>query len=228
MVARPREVLGRAAALIYGDPTAAIEGHRDHRDLRQDDHVVPGGGGPGRRGLTPGLIGTVAARLAGRALPSALTTPEAPDLQALFAVMRQGGADAVAMEVSSHALIQGRVDATRFAVGAFTNLSQDHLDFHGDMESYFAAKQMLFDGRAAAEVVVIDDEYGVRLAGLRPGAATVSGLGERDRGRRPGRRADWWVRDAAALPGGGQRVTVGRTRRRRGLRGHPAARAAST
>ena len=83
-------------------------------------------------------------------MPSALTTPEAPDLQALFAVMAERGVDAVAMEVSSHALSLGRVDGTAFAVGAFTNLSQDHLDFHHDMEEYFAAKALLFDGRAAA------------------------------------------------------------------------------
>ena len=208
VVARPREVLGRAAALVYGDPTAAMKviGITGTSGKTTTSFLVEAG--LAAAGLTPGLIGTVAARLAGQPLPSALTTPEAPDLQALFAVMRQGGADAVAMEVSSHALIQGRVDATRFAVGAFTNLSQDHLDFHGDMESYFTAKQMLFDGRAAAEVVVIDDEYGVRLAGLRPGATTVSGLGERDRGRLAGPPPDWWVRDAAALPGGGQRVTA--------------------
>ena len=67
------------------------------------------------------------------------------------------------MEVSSHALALGRVDGTRFAVGAFTNLSQDHLDFHDDMEEYFAAKALLFDGRCEHEVVTVDDEYGRRL-----------------------------------------------------------------
>src|SRR5205807_446071 len=77
------------------------------------------------------------------------TTPEAPELQARLAALRGGGASAVAMEVSSHALAQHRVDAVWFAVAVFTNLSQDHLDFHGSMEEYFAAKASLFDpGRA--------------------------------------------------------------------------------
>ena len=76
-------------------------------------------------------------RIDGEVAPSALTTPEAPDLQALFAVMVERGVDVVAMEVSSHALSLGRVSGTAFAVGAFTNLSQDHLDFHHDMEEYF-------------------------------------------------------------------------------------------
>lgn len=208
VVPHPREVLGRAAALIYGDPTAQLKviGITGTSGKTTTSFLVEAG--LAAAGLVPGLIGTVAARLAGTPLSSALTTPEAPDLQALFAVMRQGGADAVAMEVSSHALIQGRVDATRFAVGAFTNLSQDHLDFHGDMESYFAAKQLLFDGRAAAEVIVVDDEYGVRLAARRPAAVTVSGLGGRERGGRVGVSADWLIRDVAALPGGGQQAVV--------------------
>ena len=89
------------------------------------------------------------------------------------------------MEVSSHALAQGRVGGTRFAVGAFTNLSQDHLDFHHDMESYFRAKALLFDGRAAAGVIDIDDEYGARLAAQHPDAATVSAAGDAD--------ADWYL-----------------------------------
>ena len=83
-------------------------------------------------------------------MPSIRTTPEATDLQALLAVMAERGVTAVAMEVSSHALALGRVDGTRFAAGAFTNLSQDHLDFHPDMDGYFAAKALLFDGRAAS------------------------------------------------------------------------------
>ena len=97
-------------------------------------------------------------------MPSTRTTPEATDLQALFAVMAERGVTAVAIEVSSHALALGRVDGTRFDVGAFTNLSQDHLDFHRDMEDYFAAKALLFDGRCEHEVVTVDDPYG-RAAG---------------------------------------------------------------
>ena len=82
----------------------------------------------------------------GRHVPSAFTTPEAPDLQALLAAMVEEGVTHTAMEVSSHALVQGRVGGTAFAVGAFTNLSAEHLDFHPTMEDYFAAKARLFDG----------------------------------------------------------------------------------
>jgi UDP-N-acetylmuramoyl-L-alanyl-D-glutamate--2,6-diaminopimelate ligase len=132
-----------------------------------------------------------------------------PDVQALFAAMVEQGVDAVAMEVSSHALSLGRVAGTRFAVGAFTNLSQDHLDFHPDMESYFQAKAMLFDGRSAAGVVDIDDAYGRRLARMHPELVTVSSTGDPD--------ADWSVVDTAAdaglptFPGGArQRFVVRR------------------
>ena len=89
--------------------------------------------------------------------------------------MRERGGPAVAVEVSSHALAFGRVGGTRFTAGLFTNLSQDHLDFHGDMESYFAAKAMLFDGRCRHEVVNIDDPYGRHL--VRPSTVTVSATG---------------------------------------------------
>jgi UDP-N-acetylmuramoyl-L-alanyl-D-glutamate--2,6-diaminopimelate ligase len=97
-------------------------------------------------------------------LGGARTTPEAPELQAGLAAARDEGKRAVAMEVSSHALVQHRVDAVDFAVAAFTNLSQDHLDYHGDMQSYFDAKARLFEpGRARAGVVNADDEWGRKL-----------------------------------------------------------------
>jgi UDP-N-acetylmuramoyl-L-alanyl-D-glutamate--2,6-diaminopimelate ligase len=202
VVDAPRGTLGPAAALVYGDPTATLKviGITGTSGKTTTSFLVEAGlTAAGRR---PGLIGTVLARLDGVPLRSALTTPEAPDLQALFAVMLEGGVDTVAMEVSSHALVQGRVAATHFAVSAFTNLSQDHLDFHGDMESYFDAKRLLFDGRAAAEVVVVDDAYGARLAADRPNATTVSGLGA------GGPAAAWTLHRVEAVPGGGQRLTV--------------------
>jgi len=103
-------------------------------------------------GRSAGVIGT---------LSGARTTPEADELQALMARMAAEGRQAVAMEVSSHALAQHRVDATWFSVAVFTNLSQDHLDFHGSMEEYFRAKASLFDpSRAAAAVVNADDPHG--------------------------------------------------------------------
>ena len=85
-------------------------------------------------GITPGVIGTTGVRIAGTALPFDRTTPEAPDLQRLLAQMAEGGVRGVAMEVSSHGLDQHRVDGIRFGCALFTNLSQDHLDYHGDME----------------------------------------------------------------------------------------------
>ena len=129
---------------MYGDPTrpAPVLGVTGTSGKTTVAHLVEAG--RRRGGRAAGLLGTVRTRIGGTSLPSAFTTPEAPDLQALFAVMVESGVTDVAMEVSSHALALGRVVGTRFAVGAFTNLSQDHLDFHGDMEDYFAAKASLF------------------------------------------------------------------------------------
>jgi UDP-N-acetylmuramoyl-L-alanyl-D-glutamate--2,6-diaminopimelate ligase len=107
-------------------------------------------------GLSAGVIGTTGVRIAGRAIPFDRTTPEAPDLQGLLARMEEAGIRAVAMEVSSHGLDQHRVDGSRFACAVFTNLSQDHLDYHPSMEAYFAAKARLFtpelSGSAALNV----------------------------------------------------------------------------
>ena len=98
-------------------------------------------------------------------LSGARTTPEAPEFQRHLADAVAAGVDLVAVEVSSHALDQGRVDGTRFAVGVFTNLSHDHLDYHGSMEAYFEAKARLFhEGRCQSAVVCTDDEAGRRLA----------------------------------------------------------------
>ena len=93
-------------------------------------------------GHVTGLVGGVEIRVGNECLASSLTTPEAPDLQALFAVMVERGVTAAAMEVSSHALALGRVGGTGFDVAVFTNLSQDHLDFHADLEDYFRVKTM--------------------------------------------------------------------------------------
>ena len=101
------------------------------------------------------------------------TTPEAPELQALLSDWRGAGGQAVAMEVSSHALDQNRCDAIRFAAGVFLNLTPEHLDYHGDMESYFQAKARLFDpGRSAVAVINSDDPWGRRLAYMLSGGPT--------------------------------------------------------
>jgi len=107
-------------------------------------------------------------------LDGAHTTPESPDLQRLLRSAVDDGIDVVAMEVSSHALDQYRADAVDFAVAAFSNLTPDHLDFHGDMQSYFDAKARLFDGRARVAVVNIDDPWGSRLAEQHPDAVQLS------------------------------------------------------
>jgi len=120
-------------------------------------------------GIRTGLLGTVRRIVGGRSEEVERTTPEAIDLQRAFRRMRDGGDRACVMEVSSHALALGRADAIRFDVAAFTNLTQDHLDFHHDMEDYFAAKRLLFAPGAhgfapGAAVVNVDDRYGRRLA----------------------------------------------------------------
>jgi UDP-N-acetylmuramoyl-L-alanyl-D-glutamate--2,6-diaminopimelate ligase len=115
-------------------------------------------------GVRPGVIGTTGARVDGEPVPLERTTPEAPDLHRLLARMREAGVAGVAMEVSSHALAQHRVGGVRFDVAAFTNLSQDHLDFHPSMEDYFAAKASLFTpGHTDRAVVNADDPWARRL-----------------------------------------------------------------
>jgi UDP-N-acetylmuramoyl-L-alanyl-D-glutamate--2,6-diaminopimelate ligase len=127
-------------------------------------------------GREVGVIGTVEVRYAGERHRAINTTPESLELQRLLRAMRTWGVDAVAMEVSSHGLALGRVDGCRFAVGAITNLTQDHLDFHGTMEAYRDAKALLFARHIAADgaaVVHLDDSYApafveaARAAGVR-------------------------------------------------------------
>ncbi|HSD48634.1 MAG TPA: Mur ligase family protein, partial [Actinomycetota bacterium] len=117
-------------------------------------------------GWTPGVVGTTGVRIDGRIVPFPRTTPEAPDLQRLLAEMVESGVDAVAMEVSSHGLHQHRVDGTRYEVAVFTNLTQDHLDYHDSMEEYFEAKARLFTSALSDRAVVNHDSAeGRRLAG---------------------------------------------------------------
>ncbi|WP_106275997.1 UDP-N-acetylmuramoyl-L-alanyl-D-glutamate--2,6-diaminopimelate ligase [Geodermatophilus tzadiensis] len=201
----PRGVLGAVAARVYGEPARRLPvvGITGTNGKTTTSYLVEAG--LAAAGRATGLIGTVQSRTRARdgreaALPSVRTTPEAPVLHALLASMLESGVDAVVMEVSSHALVQGRVGGVPFAAAGFTNLSQDHLDFHGDLESYFRAKALLFDGRAAREVVVVDDEHGRRLAGELGGrAVTVSA---------EGRPADWTATGVEAAPDGGSAFTL--------------------
>jgi UDP-N-acetylmuramoyl-L-alanyl-D-glutamate--2,6-diaminopimelate ligase len=129
-----------------------------------------------------GLIGTLGARIGTTPMSTARTTPEATDLQRMLGVMRDSGVRIVLMEVSSHAIELHRCDAIKFSVVGFTNLSQDHLDFHGDMESYFGTKMRLFTtGVADRAVINIDDPWGERLFGeSRIPTTTVSVKDEAD------------------------------------------------
>jgi UDP-N-acetylmuramoyl-L-alanyl-D-glutamate--2,6-diaminopimelate ligase len=152
--------------------------------------------------LVPGMIGTVEVRIGSSSLPVAHTTPEAPDLQRLLAEMADSGVQAAAMEVSSHGLALGRVDATRFRAAVFTNLTQDHLDFHHDLEDYYHAKRRLFTPEfTSLGIVNLDDPYGRRLAV----EASDAGIEVVTTGTAPA--ADWRATDLdAALDGTGFRV----------------------
>ena len=150
------------------------------------------------RGIRCATVGTLGAGMYGEVVPTGFTTPLVLQMHALLAQFRDAGAKAVAMEVSSHALDQGRVDAVHFDVGVFTNLTRDHLDYHGDMERYGAAKSLLFfRAGLKAGVVNLDDAYGRDLFARLPHG--VQRIGVSSRGQ-----ADASVRaDALRLDGNG-------------------------
>ncbi|MEH6416348.1 UDP-N-acetylmuramoyl-L-alanyl-D-glutamate--2,6-diaminopimelate ligase [Pseudomonas sp. CGJS7] len=134
------------------------------------------------RGIRCGTVGTLGAGLYGEIVPTGFTTPLVLQLHELLADMHDAGAQAIAMEVSSHALDQGRVAGVHFDVGVFTNLTRDHLDYHGDMASYGAAKARLFgwDGLKAA-AINLDDEFGRELIAQLPKSVRAIGLSSRGR-----------------------------------------------
>jgi UDP-N-acetylmuramoyl-L-alanyl-D-glutamate--2,6-diaminopimelate ligase len=199
----PRSVLGGLAATVYGNPSdrVPVVGITGTSGKTTTTYLVESALRAG--GRTPGLIGTIGIRIDGADIPSALTTPEAPALQAMLAAMAERGVDTVVMEVSSHALTLGRVDGTGFAVGGFTNLSRDHLDFHPTMVDYFEAKALLFDPasplRARRVVVCIDDDAGRAMAARAGDAITVSAADQ---------PAHWQAIDVGPMGAGGQEFTV--------------------
>jgi UDP-N-acetylmuramoyl-L-alanyl-D-glutamate--2,6-diaminopimelate ligase len=167
VLADPRARLGEIACWVYGDPSSQLGliGVTGTSGKTTSTYLLEAG--LRAAGHQTGLVGGVEIRIGTDRLTSSLTTPEAPDLQALFAVMVERGVTAAAMEVSSHALTLGRVAGTHFDVAVFTNLSQDHLDFHADLEDYFQAKASLFVPPVIG-VVNIDDWHGRRLASSAP------------------------------------------------------------
>ena len=189
VVSDPRARLGEVASWVYRHPSARLLliGVTGTSGKTTTTYLLDSG--LRRAGHLTGLIGGVETRIGGVAEASKLTTPEATDLQALFATMAERGVTAAAMEVSSHALALGRVSGTSYEVAIFTNLSQDHLDFHGTLDAYFAAKATLFTpAYARMGVVNIDDAYGRRLAdGARIPVVTISASGDKG--------ADWRATD---------------------------------
>ena len=165
-----REALARTAAVFYGNPSTALK-------------VIGVTGTNGKTtvtfmvksmlegaGIKTGLLGTVQYEIGDRVIPAQRTTPESLEVQQMMAQMVKAGCQACVMEVSSHALEQKRVMGVEFDVAIFTNLTRDHLDYHGTMERYFAAKEKLFAGLArgkkkSAAIINIDDSFGARLSG---------------------------------------------------------------
>jgi UDP-N-acetylmuramoyl-L-alanyl-D-glutamate--2,6-diaminopimelate ligase len=160
-----RAALAWLAAAVFGDPSRSIDvvGVTGTNGKTTVTHLLESIATAA--GRLPAIVGTVGARIAGKPIAVPRTTPEAGDLQRLLGEMVEAGVDLAAIEVSSHALTLHRADAIWFRIVAFTNLTRDHLDFHGDMDSYFEAKRALFDpARAERAVVLIDDEAGRRIA----------------------------------------------------------------
>jgi len=173
LVPSVRSAMGPIAAAFFGDPAGSMtvvgvtgtNGKTTTTYLLESIFEAAG--------LASGLVGTTGARVRGRHEPFERTTPEAPDLHRLLAQMRDEGVRAVAMEVSSHALDQHRVGGVRYSLAVFTNLSQDHLDYHGSMEEYFAAKAKLFSPEMSDEAIVnADSPHGKRL--LSSGLPTMT------------------------------------------------------
>ena len=182
IVPDPRAISGMVSAHIYGDPssnmfTVGITGTNGKTTVTTLLHQIWQ-----RASWDSGLIGTVNTQINDEILPSIHTTPEGPDLQATLAMMRERHTRAVAMEVSSHALALHRVAGCHFRIAGFTNLTQDHLDFHGSMGQYFEAKASLFKyGFSDLAIINIDDEYGAKLLSqIDIPAVTVSRTGQAD------------------------------------------------
>ncbi|MFC6694434.1 UDP-N-acetylmuramoyl-L-alanyl-D-glutamate--2,6-diaminopimelate ligase [Nocardioides daphniae] len=202
VVEGPRRFLGALAARLHRQPAASmrmlgVTGTQGKTTVTQLAE-----GALRRTGTVAAVVGTVGTRVAGVDVATSLTTPEAPDLQALFARMRELEVEACAIEVSSHALVLGRVDGVVFDVATFLNLGRDHLDFHEDVEEYYTAKASLFTAeRARRALVNVDDEHGRRLAGETELEVTTFSARGAD--------ADWRATDVVCGPDGSTFVLHG-------------------
>lgn len=173
---KPREIVGAISAWLYGHPFESMKaigitgtnGKTTTANLVKQIWQL--------NSITSGLIGTLGIEIADEKLESARTTPEADDLQAVAAAMVEQGCKNLVMEVSSHAIDQGRIKGAKYEVVAFSNLTQDHLDYHLNMENYFQAKANLFTSEYAKVAVInVDDSYGKKLSQqVKIPVATVS------------------------------------------------------
>lgn len=169
-----RRAFALLAAKFYGEPSRAmtvvgVTGTNGKTTVTYLIEAVLARRGP------VGVMGTVNLRYAGQTVPAAMTTPESVEVQRVLADMRAQGVDQAVMEISSHALVQHRADGVALDVGVFTNLSRDHLDYHGDLEAYFASKRLMFErllpesraaGKQPQAVICLDDPRGAELAAL--------------------------------------------------------------
>ncbi|MBI5018008.1 MAG: UDP-N-acetylmuramoyl-L-alanyl-D-glutamate--2,6-diaminopimelate ligase [Deltaproteobacteria bacterium] len=198
------EALGRAAAAFWGHPSGRLKlvgitgtnGKTTAAYLLQ--HLLR------QAGTVTGRLGTVSYDFPSGEEPAPLTTPDAPTLQRALARMLRDGAEAVVMEVSSHALHRKRVEGCRFSAAVFTNLTQDHLDYHGTMEAYFEAKQLLFDRYrdGAPAVVNGEDPWGRRLLESLPAPAVSFGLQSGDVRVEVREAGAWGMKGTVHHPGG--------------------------
>ena len=178
VVADSRRAMAPAAVAFFDDPSrvldvAAVTGTNGKTTTAFLLHAILR-----EAGRRPGLLTNIERRVGGEVRPSQLNTPEAIDLHRLLREMHDSGDRACVMEATSHASVQGRLDGTRFAVLVFTNLTHEHLDYHGTMAEYFDAKRRLF-AQAERSVVNVGDEWGKRLAAELPDAITFDADADR-------------------------------------------------
>jgi UDP-N-acetylmuramoyl-L-alanyl-D-glutamate--2,6-diaminopimelate ligase len=174
VVPTPRAVLGSVASLVYGHPSRSLTliGVTGTQGKTTTTQLVNAGvAGTGRQ---TAVIGTMGTWVDGQPVKTALTTPEAPELHALFAVMRERGVTVCAMEVSSHAIVMGRVDGVVFDLAVFTNFGRDHLDFHESVDEYFAAKAELFTPARSSKALLNADDADVARLAVDPRVPTVT------------------------------------------------------